>query len=785
MSSSVAKIRLAFRSGMQGAKDKMTFLIESRKWLPHTLFLESLEWIGRQPKIAYAQHAPFPKVLSELAAYTTYAPTSYKRELEWFKALITLNKNKLQYYVDIRNSIQVLILKGDFVGADNSIESVSQHLGFSFWWLKHSLAIKQLAYGIEAHKRFSAYLKSAFPARSITRYIIQQISIRNEPSVTPARFTAQINENVDAFPFAQDYKEKILYHINGHVSSGVEGAMHVLRHSNADSIIDSYESFIYLAQITYSTNSAGPEKQQVIDTLDYLSSIISDQRLNSLLFVLTGGGKGELLLGRDVPNENASEYDISKLDERYLLSIGQYLLAATSTVSTPFIIDKSPITKYLAGVFSKVSETDVYATELEKLSMSLPSFELVYVQQAFMKREMSSGLIPLADIHNAETDKDIKFAIASCITFHPFILKYLSNDLIKVIEEKLASEYPAFTGYYEYANKEGLYKDAYKNEEIYVSSLKAFGRAEYELTIEIAMQLINSGVEFYKFSAVRLIIHSLMQESDLSTAIQLATSTYLANKESVHILPIRGLADRLNKNLRREMKADLSLTILYDIYTRTIDGVYEGLLRQAVGTALFGNGVTKPSELKKRTSDFDQVKLIYFLRYTCLPEYIHMAGDYSEGTSSLLAERIAILNWLIELDPIHRAAYEAETVDLTRRLVLQERRVEVEQSKIEYNPDGLIREAEKIVRENFDRYVTYVRAGIDEQPNEFASVSSSKSGSPLLPVALPIDEVSDLLRVITEDMLDIFIKDRNYGMDGFLSTRIRHNELESEMLRGC
>ncbi|SDY95993.1 hypothetical protein SAMN04488069_1222 [Hymenobacter psychrophilus] len=774
------KARLAFRSGLHGAKDKMAFLIEARKGMPSSLFTEAIEWVSRQPKLAQALHKPFPKILGEIGAYSTYAPISAKRELSWLKAMVSLNQKKLQQYVELRNTAQLLTIKGDFTGADTILTSVNDQLGFSFWWLKHSLAIKQLAYGIEAHKKLSNELKNAFAARSITRYIIHQISVRNEPSVTPTRFANQIKDKVAVFPFTRDWKEKILYHINGHVSAESDGALHVLRHAYAESVIDSYEAFIYLAQTSYATSNSVLDKQHMLEAVQGVSQLIDDPRLISLLFVLTDGQEGSIILNEKM--SSAGIFNSQNANHKVCFDIGQDILAATFENHIDPKIALSPANKYLSGVFSKKSETDFYAAELEKLSLTLPSFELIYLQKAIMKREMDSELVPLAIEHETIRERDLKFAFSTCVNFHLFLLKYLPNNLADAIETRLidkniTSLTEAITGF-----QAGEVEPVYALESVYLTALRAFRDGQYEQISELASPLIHSNAPFYRFSAIRLIIHALLQEANVMAGIQLATSTYLTNGESVHVLPIRELADRLNKNIRRENKSDLSITILYDIYTRTVDGAYEGQLRQAVGAALFGNGITKPSELKAQANGFDHAKLVYFLRYTCLPEHIYMAGDYSKGTSSLLSERIAILNWLLELDPVNQSVYDEEIVEHTRRLVLEERRVEVEQSKIEYNLDGLVREAEKVVRENFDRYLAYVRAGIEEQPNKIATAGIPKSGSPLLPIALPINEVSDLLHTITEDLLDVFIKDRNYGMDGFLSTRIRHNELESEML---
>lgn len=787
------KARLAFRSGLQGVKEKMVFFIESRTWLPHTLFEESLGWLYRQPKLSSAYHNPFPNLIGELGIYMPHKPISYKREIEWAKAFIKTFKNRVQEYLHLRERVQEFTLLGRFDDALTVTSEIKKRFGVSFWWIKHTVALNQLNQGIEAQKKLSNELKQNFSLKSNTRYIIHQISIKNEPSVTPSRFVSQVNEEIAGFPMTDDWKQKLIYHVIGGEQSSFENALQVLRLSTADSLIDTYEAYINLLQVASISDIDEQRSEVLIKSLIEINASINDKRTDSLLFSLTSGTHGAPrkenieVLKSFINNTTLLEQESIIAFQR--LSIGNYVLAAMNNIhghDTTSLAFR--ISDYLYSIFAKSKETDISATEIERLALIFPGLEVIKSIWAIAKCELQSSPI-YNDFFNFGYDKGqsessqryLKFALSSSLSIHPSLFRYLPSHTahrLALFAYKTGDLDQIIFPFFE-SNGSGAF---YTKEELYTISTDHLNRRDYNKCISSAHQMFDNGTSYYEMSATRIIIHAMMAQAKYSESIQLATSCFLANNEAVHILPIAKLADGVDKQLRREMKSDLSLAILFDIYARHIDSAYESVLRISVTAALIGNGVKRPSELINKIHQFDRCKLIYFLKYACLPEIIYMTGDYEEGTSSLLEERIKILKWLIDLDPENITAYDGEIVDYTRKIVLQAKRIEVEKSKIEYNLDGLVREAEKTTKENYDRYIAYLNAGIEQKLVTPASIGSAKSGVPLLPIALPVNEVSELLKSIVKDLNDIFVKDRNYGMDGFLSTRIRHNELESEML---
>ncbi|WP_303312787.1 hypothetical protein [Hymenobacter sp. BT730] len=789
-----AQIRIKFRDGIRGVRDKMAFLIEARTWLPLPLFAESLEWIRRQPNLLIALHPPFPEDTQILGAYRTYEPTSLRREMEWAKLIIVSHSKKLQQFICLREAIQQYVLQGEFIDAKENLNILRSNLGVSFWWIKHNLAVSQVSEGIESQKKFATEIKNDFGNWNINGYIVHQISVRNEPSVTPSRFTFQLEEEIEQFPFPKSWKQALKYHVIGGRYGALDDAIHVLRHSLAESAIDLYEALLHVARTVASQSSLTKESAIVLSVLQELQTVIKDTRVEKLIFILNEKDSIPLeehdLHGYNSLMFNETPSACLGALRKNPIQIGDYAIAAiTNQQSSNKFAISSQLISALSSVFSGDSEIDNNAAEIDRIAIAFPGFEVISALKAVSERQLSA--IPIgyhdgntarmnSEVHNRESR--LMYAFSPMIGYHPFLLRFLPEKVAnKINSVYLKINKPNGTEF-RLSDEKLIYngKDYHALELAKSKAIECLASGMFSEAIELAESLKTCGVNSYEVEAIRLISFTLIEKNEILKCVNFVSDEYINNPKIHHFLPIKELADKVDKSLRREMRSDISLAILYEIYSRHIDGAYERLLRPAVSGVIQGNEALRPSELRKFESTFVIQKLIYFLRYTCLPDIIYMTGGYT-STEELLEERILVLEWLKKLDPTNQKDYQDEIINLTRRIVLAARRIEVEQSKIELNFAGLIKEAEKSTKESYDRYLAYNEAGLKSETVANIQSGPSKSATPQLPSPLPIDEVSELFKLIIRDLTNIFTKDKTYGLDGFLRTRIRHNVLESEL----
>jgi hypothetical protein len=781
-------LKVKFKDGLRSARIRALFLDGSRKNLPFNLISESLEWTLRQ---RFYPFALFPDANRQLGQFVPFNSIPFKREIEWVKTLILLNSGKLNLFVDLRKKLERETLLGNYDGSKEILDIIRAEFGVSFWWIKHSIAVLQLADGIEGQKQFANEMKSSFPPRSLISYIIHQISVRNEPSVTPSRFATQVNEDIKRWTLHEEWKVVGRYHLFEELPDNVETALTILRYSEADSLVDLYDAFLYLCKSYACIDGDDKDKIHLGKTLEQLSEKIVDTRLCSIRFLLSDT-RVQLESHETLETYNAflsSDFitDDEIRRDNAQQSVGQYLIEAVLPVKSEISgALSSKISKYLSDITAKNNSTESSAGEVDRLALAFPGFDVIQSIQAISNSLLThiplngKNLIHVNEREHSRIQARLLFAFSPIIHFHPLIIELLPRTVSKKLidssmlnNEIVVDKYPWIRP----VDHRLYYIQEKKVNEI----LRAIDVEDYGKVVTDSKLLRMSGLPAYEMFGMKYLSYGLLRNGDVKDCVELVTREYIKNPNCHFILPIRDLADTITKDMAKEMSGDPSLTIMYHIYSRHIDGAYEHKIRKSVSEMLVRNGVTRPSYLRNDAFQFEKEKLIYFLRYGCLPEVIYMTGDY-ESSRELLEERNKILEWLIYLDQNNIEEYQAEIVNKTRHIVLQARKAEVEQRKIELNLDGYLREAEKTVRESYDRYIAYQHSNLGNlgMTNKIAEVANSSS-TPLLPTALPQDEVSALFRSMVVDLLNIFTRDRNYGLDGFLATRIRHNVLESEL----
>ena len=199
-------------------------------------------------------------------------------------------------------------------------------------------------------------------------------------------------------------------------------------------------------------------------------------------------------------------------------------------------------------------------------------------------------------------------------------------------------------------------------------------------------------------------------------------------------------------------------------------------LKLSTGQFLRSRPGYTPSLLAEVEPSFDRHELVYFLREVCVPEVLDVSRLFA-SSKAVLEERQAICGVLNVLDPDHADQYSAEVATISRRLKVDEGLKIVDQSRIHVDTDAVTRWARKNLSEDFERYVDLVEAGIgavgsfDEALREVReAVKSGKQGE----FFAPQNEADNALVELLQSLREEFLNSPTYGLDYFLSKRIRH-----------
>jgi hypothetical protein len=155
-----------------------------------------------------------------------------------------------------------------------------------------------------------------------------------------------------------------------------------------------------------------------------------------------------------------------------------------------------------------------------------------------------------------------------------------------------------------------------------------------------------------------------------------------------------------------------------------------------------------------------------------------------DSSRSVIEERLAVCRVLLDLDPAHSSAYHAEIKALARRLLLARRIRELEQSKIYVDLDNLRRKLEPELLELFTRYLALKRdrpeAGRIDIRRALIRASEGNIDD-IVALKLPTNEVTDLFRTMVNRVRDEYVVSPEFGLDKYLSVRIRHGALAAHL----
>src|SRR4029079_6307762 len=172
-------------------------LDNARTWLPTSLYPDALAWLHRERQYCDRIYPfPFPSTYNELYRYSPLDEVKSAKELAWCVALLSLHLDKISKYVMLRTALEEAMLQGNAAGIHTALDSIENELGVSFWLIAIRTAAIQMTQGLEAQKKFSNAVRKTITQKGVTAWVAYKTSVRNEPSVTPARFVVTAEQEI-------------------------------------------------------------------------------------------------------------------------------------------------------------------------------------------------------------------------------------------------------------------------------------------------------------------------------------------------------------------------------------------------------------------------------------------------------------------------------------------------------------------------------------------------------------------------------------------------------------
>src|ERR1700730_10494137 len=128
--------------------------------------------------------------------------TDIHREFRWAGAYLVPHLGKIRNFLDFSRTFQRDIFQNEFDSGSAAVDGIEAEFGQSLWLIKSRIALLQLWKGLDAQKQYTKQISELAP-KSIQAFIAHYVSVRNEATVTPGRFSPLFNQHYNRAALGQ------------------------------------------------------------------------------------------------------------------------------------------------------------------------------------------------------------------------------------------------------------------------------------------------------------------------------------------------------------------------------------------------------------------------------------------------------------------------------------------------------------------------------------------------------------------------------------------------------
>ncbi|KFE50954.1 hypothetical protein [Pseudomonas syringae] len=763
-------------------------LLFAREELHPSQYEDYLTWMHRQTsRLAPSINRSVP-TFSALSNLRPSNSMSFSSELTWIASRINANKRQIQSFLKLRDDLDKMFWGGNIAEINRCIRSIRTKTGDSQWLVEVRIAVEQFFNGLEGQKKVLAEIREETPP-GFLQFMAHRISLRNESAVTIQRYSLNLDAWLAGRELEVGLADYLKFKLARHTPASLVSVGHILRIEQSSSDIDLYETFVSLViQVSQdsslkSTSALMVKAWREMDIDDYrLEKVIhsiSSQPHESPMRESNTIVSDYFLEGRfaDALNECSRKVKNGSVD-----AFDIYIVAHCYALQSKRLNESSPIchkpwylfARMLSDIISKSSNYNRSCLDIIK---SLTNLQLL---------PTCNGLLQLALAEMAPFVRNINDGVWKAFIHsklsHPFQMLATNN----VVAQRAISMFKGDVQDISVMFVLGILGSSSKSpaQESYrvFFNLYHAALANDPLALLSAIQAILNDQSFSAaWLRVRLIkVEVLLNSGSTSEAISTIADLVCEHDHLDSLLPVDKIIKRYSKwGEFRQYGADISLSILIDKRLKlNYSDSLASLRRAAVDNFLKLNSVSTPSQLSSELDKFERSKLVYFFKNLCVASVLDMC-DGLEGSRAIDEERRRVLSLLSKLDPDNASEYQDEILSITSSMRIREGIKVVDGSRIHVDEDGISRWAKTELQENLNRYQSLVKAGIGVAENfdvVLRDVLKSNQISKSY-LEIPKNEADELLIEVVRLLRDRFLFDTAFGLNSFLSKRVRHNSI--------
>ncbi len=721
--------------------------------------------------------------------------------LAWNSAIFLRFEDELNNLLHLRSEAVRFLISGEIDELVNVLQFIENSYGLSIWLLNMQMLVAEESRGTEGNKALLSRWEGELENNPYLYITLDLLSTKIEKRLSRHNYERRINDLLEGFKERNSLSATFSYLLKQNFHIELYMLPHLTMMMGLCSLMDRFDCFVRGISDIALSNASISEMQKYIN---HLSLYFCDQRIKNLssyfeknnistwcsihsenvttilYHYYTGNWKNCESACFAVIAENPDFIDLYPLYLCSLIMQNKPLVLLTEK--------KSIANNVLQNMYSVLQHAENSATAIEELhKTALVLDNSIYGQQlnrfCALQYQKNDTYCSLDYIHSY-------LGIPMYCYLCPPILCtiFLSKESLNRVTEKK----PPSTG--------SIF-EVLKKCNTDISELVLLSITVNEL---LACHSENTAIDFLQNARAsflsngfvlseieRQLFQCYLRSQRYLDAVQMVIEIFVSKSDTINRIDINSLIEKIHEDTIN-IGSGIEFAILFYIAKQDIVKQYT-----AYDSFLSEQGVRYPHELFPLTH-IDPSRKILFLREVCSPEVLSRSIHF-QNSQEVNDERIRICQYLLDLDPARYKKYISEINQITTTSIVKEGMRQLETGRVYIDENGLKESGKILFQENFTRYKSIssmteidlkgfadlaeqlkVRF-VDEDTGELISMKVSDLKCASQATLIYPDTKFYLFAELFRDIRDSYLFSKEYGLDSYLSVRIRHGAIKNEL----
>lgn len=728
-------------------------------------------WSHEQIKSQVKDYDKFSKAnYCDLAGLFKKLPkvTLYK-EVLWMTSRIINESDKINAYTQLINKLQKNLFTDQNTFCISILEDFEFIYGASFSTIQLRMAFEQHINGLQGQKKYSAEVRSIYK-QGLLPFIVHFTSVRNEEKTVFSRYIEEVKLRINNHKFynKNSYTKNYLnYRLCQEWPKNEDDILDILMVEQTNSIFDIYDTLINFFQNNIYQNNI--EYFEMMENTIIKLNTINDFRLGKLLISINKNYVNRVKIPyRDT--EISDKFFFSELvDYKYYINkkidqvdnIDVWNLFYLGIVPYKNIENNDNFIDVLISNLNNFIRKDEEGffkyNQLLKIAINFNSFPIMkaleYFIELFHRQKIDSRInywniglnSPTFGIEDISSKSDNTEVIPYSLTKKNWMDFFFNDNLIGI-----------------------------SNFNKIIKSINLINLLDYEMALSILNTIDDEENNFSIDLRDHLKIECYYLLGNLDKLIQLISECDILAISKNRTNYLRSILYEFDESNFDSIDTPLLRSNLLNVAANLISS--DDLLtvtRRSIKTVCNSFSVKQPSAIKIDSYDRN---LIYFLSNVCIPSNLDMARiETIKNTKQVLNERIVICNNLRKADEKYSSLYEQEILSLRYKMTLDEGQRLIAASRIHVDIENFKKWGLKELEEDFERYLDLLKIEDKKLNFDYGEIFEEIiNGNKKDNNFRPENDADALLLQIVQRLQNGFLYNHSFGLDFFLSKRIRH-----------